>query len=494
MNVNLTAQSLKKQHGSISILGALSIVLALSTAGTMIEYGNAKLLDRELDNYARDVAAVALRSELAITKNMKDRAITDATVSSILNTAAFSLPNPEDSGAAFDLEKKITFGNIVNNQFIPLETYASNPKASDEFIEFSAVAVELWSEAKGFSVIPGTPRIFIPSGKAIYGLSQESVESPDIAACFCDKRYEMCLVSDMAGVPASFPGSVGAVGSPARKNYCEYGHVDSHPANVNKTKYPSVPLAPQWIGKDRSGNEILVDTSTVLPDAFSKVLNHEPLKVNKGDDPFSKNYWDFWMLKWFFGGNNYYVRDWDGTTLKRSDSYDNGYEYSGDYFYDGWDKKIMVHGYFYVGRKGTCVMGTTAANVPNISGGLANINNVASSTSASEVVRCLSYEKTVGTTSVTKSCGFNPACWFSNPFGTYETTANVTGYAQQSCIDFNSNEKTRMNFFQWMMSLFFSPFTDVDTSYKQLDCSIQKMRYFSIKIPFLGGGFTWQIQ
>jgi hypothetical protein len=496
-------QRLKNQRGSITLLGVSSIVVALFGLGEVVELGNAKMLERQLDRYVTELAPVALRTELALTENMPDRkGYTERYVDDILESAGMSMPErdsekPTNEGA--NLKTKLTFGNMEGDEFVPLDSaFVANPKASDEYIKFSAVAVELWSDVKAYSVIPGTPAIFTPSGKAIYGISEADTESPDIANCFCDKRYEMCLVSDTAGVTADFPGNVGTDGSADRKNYCEYGHVDSHPGDSNKTKYPSVPLAPQWIGKDRAGDEILVDISEILPISFATVLNQEPLKVIGGDDPFSNNYWNFWDFKWIFGGADYYARNLQGDVLKRSDSYDGANE--DDYLWSGrWNRswnKMQVDGYFYVGRTGTCVSGTTASDVPNVSGGLADINNVVTSTSVSEVSRCLSYEKVIGSKTVTKSCpgGFKGMfCRAKHWSGSYTETTNVTGYAQQSCVDFNSNETTRMNFFQWMMSLFFSPFTNIDTSYKQLDCSVQKMRFFSIKIPFLGGGFKWQI-
>lgn len=495
MNVS---KLIKKQRGAISLLGAASIALSLFSFTEVLEFGNAKILDRELDNYARSMASVALRTELAITQNMS-KDLTETTVTALISSIGMTQPNPDNADAAFDIEKKMTFGNMVDGKFVPLTSHASNPKASDTFIEFSAVAFELWSTAKGYSILPGTSPLFTPSGKAIYALSEEDVNGTDIASCFCDKRYEMCLASDMAGVPIGFPGDVGAVGSAARQNYCEYGHVDSYPGNVNKTKYPSIELGSQWLGKDTlDDGTVLIDFSDAGQKAsFDTVANQEPLEVVSGDDPFSKQRWDFWMLSWFFGRSGYYAKNWDGSTLEDG-GYISGYEAQyeidpGSFF---TPDQVYVDGFFYVGRTGTCVSGTVGADVPNISGGLTDINDVATSTNDPEVVRCLSYEKTVGTSTSEVACNMmemfmNPDCFGD---GMKTVTSNVNGYAQQSCTDFNNNTKTRMNFFQWMMSLFFGPFTNIDTSYQQLDCSIQKMRYFSVKLPFLGGGFTWQIQ
>jgi hypothetical protein len=498
----LKQQRLKYQKGAITLLGAASIGVSLFAFDQVLEFGKVKLLDRKLDNYARDIAVVALRSELAITQNM-DRGITNTTVNDILGQKMVM------AGDGKNLDKKITFGKLINGEFVPCDLYpeeevkctdSSNPRnvSGDEIpADFSMVVVQIWSEANEFYG-------FTPQGRAIYGLDEEDAEGTELANCFCDNRYESCLIAQADNglyvnpptMPLSLSGIMGAPGSETRKNYCEFGYVESHPGDVNKTKYPSVELSPQWLGKDTNddGTKLIdMDNATQLAN-FKIVANQQPLEVDTGVDPFSKNRWDFWMLSWFFGSSGYYAKDWTGHDLKENNSYVSSYKASYALDSDGrsWtEDEVFVDGLFYVGRKGTCVNGTTSSDVPNISGGLTDIKNVAQSTSDPEVSRCLSYKKKVGETTVTKNCGFNPMCWFSNPLGTYQESQSVNGYAQQSCIDFNSNSKTRMNFFQWMMSLFFSPFIDQSESYVHLDCAVKKMRFFTLKLPFIGS-FTWE--
>ncbi|MDA3823535.1 MAG: hypothetical protein PF450_13125, partial [Bacteroidales bacterium] len=118
---------MRKQRGSITLLGVSSIVVSLFAFTQVTEFANAKILDRELDNYAREVASVALRSELSITKAMIDEGktgITSTTVSNILRTIGMTLPDPSDDSIAFNLERKITFGKFkADGSFESCEDY-----------------------------------------------------------------------------------------------------------------------------------------------------------------------------------------------------------------------------------------------------------------------------------------------------------------------------------------------------------------------------------
>jgi hypothetical protein len=487
---------LKKQRGSITLLGVASIGVTMFAFGSVVDYGNAKILDRELDHYALDVATVALRSELALTINMDGTVVdsvtgdaldrltyTSNTVDNVLSSAGMSLPVLAQPDKAVNLEKRLTFGNIVNNVFVALPAgVASNPKGSDDFIEFSAVAVQLKSEA-------GSSFGLTPQGKAIYGLPEEVANGTDITDCFCDSRYQSCLtaVPDMAlypNVPTPDPvvtlaTIMGAANSPDRKNYCDYGYVQSQViGDSTKSKFPSVELSPQWIGKTADGAIPLIDAAelTAPSSSYKVIANQQPLFVQPGDNPFPTKTWSFWDFSWGDSSSNYYARNWDGAVYENGDI-TNSLE--APYYFAGWPNSgsVKVDGYFYVGRKAICTAGTTAGNAPGLDLALGYDNS-----SAAGVQRCLSYGKT---STIPIDCGMDFACIMAIMMGGSSTETVIDGYSQQSCINFNSNVKTKMNFFQWMMSLFFGSISSVDTSYKQLDCSVKKMQSFNISI------FNW---
>ncbi|BCN93964.1 hypothetical protein THMIRHAM_17490 [Thiomicrorhabdus immobilis] len=489
---------LQKQRGSISLLGALSIATALSGVFTVMELGNKMIMERNFNNYAQALAPVALRTELALTE---DNIATEGDkVREVIGDFLSKLGHTLDG----DVSLNITFGNMktvpaysytdpktnltytITEEFEPLTEYESNPRSGQDAdgkpIQFSAVALELVESS------PTGLLGFHPKGQAIYGISEEDANSTDMADCFCDKRYDMCLSADMSAVPATFPGNIGAPGSVDRQNYCEYGYVESHPGNVDKTKYPSVELSSQWLGKVEEGSTELVDINdSSQMDNYDIVAAQQPLEVVSGVNPFPTKTWNFWSLLWGTSSADYYVKNWDGSTLEKNDSYDNGFETTGDYLYHkvalfGFllpqDKEVYVDGYFYVGRTGVCVDGTDATDVPNITGALADMTDGPKNSTDAEVQRCLSYETTLGSTSSTTdvtTCMFFGCCCTTT---SVTTTTNIDGYAQQSCKDFNRTPSTRLNFFQWMMSLFFSPFIDWQTSYQQLDCGVKKMKTY----------------
>jgi hypothetical protein len=165
-------KKLRKQRGSITLLGIGSIVLSLFAFNQVTEFANAKILDRELDNYALDLATVALRSELAITKEGIDTGAmsvtqTTTTVNEILGMAkqyTSGYKNKEgEEPKEVNLAAKITFGNFdKDGAFVPLESDSNNPKAAKEPPDFSAVALQLTSSHNFHS--------YVPQGKAIYGL------------------------------------------------------------------------------------------------------------------------------------------------------------------------------------------------------------------------------------------------------------------------------------------------------------------------------------
>ncbi len=68
-------------------------------------------------------------------------------------------------------------------------------------------------ESGASSLLP----FFRPVGRAIYGLSASDIDSPDMASCYCDARYNACLVAEETH------SVMGAPNSGDRKRYCETG-------------------------------------------------------------------------------------------------------------------------------------------------------------------------------------------------------------------------------------------------------------------------------
>ncbi len=445
-------QRLRKQRGSITLLGVASIVLSLFAFTQVTEYVNAKILDRELDNYARDVASVALRSELAITSGMDNKQITGQTVDDLL--AQLSMYTASDGTNTANLTKTITFGNfavalICNSTdpvvrkgcFIPLVSGANNPKNLDPVPDFSAVAVQLSSTDSFYN--------YTPQGKALYGLSETNTKTD--SGCYCKNRYNSCVsidltTADLAALPTAEAVAVAVKGSDARKNYCRFGFTDSKISNLSQTKYPHLQLEDPWVGRPPSTSVNMFDffsTSASGSDAaLYTILNHQPLAVVDGEDPFgsggsgcfclpsssselfayqkttavfetnditpSANISDYRCLK--SGIISSSVRDCS------SSSYNN--------------RDVLLSDSVYVGYEGVCV----------------------AATSALDASRCLSYDD-----------------------------SGTTRY--DSCLDIERNGAATLNFFQRMMAFFFGPFLNWERSYEALNCEMQKMQY--------KGGFFW---
>ncbi|WP_321325657.1 hypothetical protein [Thiomicrorhabdus sp.] len=435
---------LYKQRGAVSILGAAAIALGLFGFDQVLQYGNAKILDRELDNYARTVANVALRSELAITKAGIDAGTMSADQTSIVVDDLLNQVNmyatATDSKAA-NLYKEITFGNLdENGKFVALSSDANNPKAAQTPPYFSAVAVQLWSTESFYT--------FTPQGKAIYGLSS-SDQNAD-SSCYCKNRYTACLdmdltSADLAPIPAADAALIAVKGSDERKNYCNYGYTPSQASNLNKTKYPWAQFDDGWIGREPDTVNFFMFYSKGYSDAaFSKILEHKPLAINDGEDPLYKTGGMFSamlsMMSLFMPGSSLDEKlayEQDQSKLKKSDissspDFDN-YRCSNSWSvkscssFSSWSNpEVVLDDSFYIGYKGTCVPSTNKAN--------------------SDMSRCLSY----------------------NDSGTER---------YESCLDISRRSSMHMNFFQRMMSFFFGPILDWERSYEGLDCEMKKMKY-----------------
>jgi hypothetical protein len=476
-----------KQRGSITLLGALTIFTALSGVYTMMELGNKMIMDRNFDNYAEALAPVALRTELALTQAMIDAGEGDK-VNTVMAGFLDKLGHTLDS----DITVKVIFGTmetldppknytdpktsltyVLHAEFVPVapEFNASNPKLGlaegQEPPEFSAVAIEL-TESDPSGLLG-----FHPKGRGVFGIPPSEVASADMSACFCESRYDTCLVADFSTV-SGFPGNLGAIGSADRKNYCEYGYVSSQQEGV--AKFPSVMLYSQWLGKTIADDgTALIDKSDPVQLAnYQTVVKQKPLYVEPGVNPFENNTGSS-MCSCSAGTTDFIASKWNGDVYTKNDvpvAYQNS-SLPPEYFYGSssccnTNADVWVDDYIYVGRTGVCIGGTTPTDVPNVSGGLSDPSLVTTNSSDKEVQRCLSYETAVATTT---PCG-------SFESGCVDGFSSVTGYAQQSCRDFNSKAKARLSFFEWMMSLFFGGLTDWNTSYQQLDCGIKKMQTY----------------
>lgn len=538
-----------KQRGSITLLGALTIFTALSGVYSVIELGNKMIMDRNFDNYAEALAPVALRTQLALTQGMTGKeGKVNIEMARLLSQLGHTMGDDGDitvnikfgTMEALDSLQKYTDPKTdlvytLTEEFVPLANNPSNPLKGlnlnldlkpadrDELPKIGAIAIELVESN------PSGLLGFHPKGQAVYGISQADAASTDIADCFCDSRYDSCLVADLSGVPlggvgpGDFLGDVGTPSKPAigeneavppsdaRRNYCEYGYVESQYTGF--TKFPSVALSSQWLGKvEADGTPLIVLTDAAQLNSFETVVRQEPLYVKPGINPFKTRTFSFWTFSWFGSSDNYYADWWydrgmlgGGSTYKEFDvpsDYRSNYSFSG-----GFSSKAKVDGYFYVGRTGVCVAGTTATDVPNISGGLDDLSTGAKNYNDEEVKRCLSYYKDpLGSTTSTadepvncvKTCSGGSTysfggCGFMSGETVIETCDYVpvttstpySGYAQQSCRDFNRAPAASMNFFEWMMSMFFGGSTDFTASYVKLGCGIKKMKSFSkFSFPF----------
>lgn len=460
----------KLQRGAISLLAAGTIALSLTTFNQVLEYTNAKILDRELDNYARDIAAVALRSELAITKNMPNKAITSTTVDNILAGVGQFTSSDETKGQIQNLTATITFGNFdKDGNFKALESNMHNPRAADVEmpLEFSAVAVQLSAKEKFMGV-------FRPEGKALYGMSLESTEAD--SGCYCKNRYSACLdmeftATDLASLSDAQASAVLVKGSDARKNYCRYGSTKEKPGSPSTTKYPWSPFDDGWIGRVPKTVKVFRFYTEGYDDAvFSKILEQKPLVITDGNDPlyetggFMTSFKEVMSKMPFMGmftSVDYkyaYIDDSSGGFMKGGNyltKRDISSSIQGDYrcekglfrsaivgCNDGGfmtnSRKSVLNDSFYIGYQGTCVANTTPENIA--------------------LGRCLGYSETTS-----KGLGKNKV-----------TTTNEYF---ESCLEIERRSTISMNFFERMMAFFLGPILNWERAYEGLDCEMKKMHY-----------------
>lgn len=422
---------LKNQKGSISILGAGAIFVGLFGFSSMIEFANAKILDRELDNHAKVVAMEALRSELAISKQALDDGSISSNQTDLYTNRILKDGVRLDSSEGGNLDKIITFGNFdVNGNFVALTESASNPKALENVPDFSAVAVQLISKDSFMGV-------YTPQGRALYGLPKNEADSD--SGCFCKNRYQTCLVSDLNVSEA------GGVDSVQRKNYCNYGMTESKVNNANETKYPYIKFNDAWVGRPPTTvNFWMFYSQNYDGEAFDDVLKNKSVMVTNGDDPLENtsgwmSMMSSFMSSWFGGSgadlpsrmqNEQKQEKRDLVSSIRSDYI---CEKPGFFMmpktYLSCDSAsnsndVVLNDKVYIGYQGTCVSGSS-----DLSTG-----------------RCLSYTES------------------SND-------------RFESCLEIERRSSISMNFFQRMMAFFMGPWLNWERSYEGLDCEVKKMRY-----------------
>jgi len=370
-----------QQRGFISLIGALSLAVGVSGFYLTMELGDKMISQSNFDNYAQALAPVVLRSEIAITQTMVEQGEgykSNAVVSEFLQKVGY------DVGTEVDVT--IKFGNMrqqptswtdpktniiyqIEEQFIPLnedgysEQVAANPKAhsagSTSPVLFSAVSIEIKDKTGVLA--------FKPVGRAIYGLPTQQQDSGEIGGCFCKNRFNACLQApiDTNGYPADLADLI----DNHRQNYCEYGYVPQKPGQT-QTYYPAIELSSQWLGLQEKDSRTLITADDQAN--FATVNQQKPLWVEQGMNPFPSYYWDFWTRQWRAvpSDKTLWAKTHDGDILSFNNSA-NGYPafkktliwpFPPMYKYD-----IKTHGYFYVGRQGSCIVGTDASNVPNIS-------------------------------------------------------------------------------------------------------------------------------
>lgn len=444
-------QKLKRQRGSISLLGALSIVAGLSGVYTVMELGNKMIMDRNFDNYAQAIAPVVLRTELALTQAMIENGEGDAARNAAKEMLK-SLGHEVDSDVTLDIQ----FGNMValdspatytNNgitytyteEFVPVSFNPSNPKVglSEGQLppDFSVVSVEI-VESSSISFLPD----FRPQGRALYGLSEADINTPDMASCFCDTRYDQCV-----SAPRKAGGLGDLMGNPdtkSREKYCEYGAAPSSggpfSAFFGKAKYSevdSIKFSPQWVGTPYDASEG-GNATDQLSASWTTVMRDEPMSIASGKNPFPEASWDAANASWLVGDTPFV------------------YEKTNCTFFGCKTTSQNVSGDFYMGRSGVCADGGIMTAMMSMFTGNTNCSRYTANVN-------LKYEFAAPIENVmTKLIG--------------ATGANQHYY---SCRDFSGITKARAGFFQIMMRMFTSPIVSWEKSYQTSSCAVKKMKW-----------------
>ncbi|MBD3611929.1 MAG: hypothetical protein HUJ13_05900 [Hydrogenovibrio crunogenus] len=422
----------EKQKGSISLLGAMAMVASFSAFYLVMEMGNKMIEDRNFTNYAKSLAPIALRTELAITRAMVEQG-TAKTSQDVVNEYLSQLGLT--TGGSFSIT--LTFGNMESSgnggvdTFKALSSNAESPKmsvaAGENPAVFSAIKVVLEDT--------GGLLNFHPKGTAVYGLSSDTKDSGNVASCYCDVRYEACLLAD----PGADAGIMGNIGSDKRQTYCEYGFAPVKSSWVSESaKYSSVNLSPQWVGKayeNQASGTATDETST----AWLTVQANKPIYISNGVNGFPLASWDAATTSW--------VTPAEPLIGKTTGSFSH------------WED---ANGFFYVGRSATCA---------HPSGGFFSMfSGMMDWFSGGGTDDCLVY---TGDLNYTRD-------YPTVLKGFLDLVASSTGSNEYlySCRDFVGIKEVRGGFIQWFTRLWTSPFVDWTQSYGETGCVSRKMSWF----------------
>lgn len=212
-----------KQRGGLYLIMAGLIVILMSGALFVHEMGAKMVMQANLETYAKEIARVALKNELTITKEALESGDFTATVDRV---------DAIISGLGYDgtLDVSYVFGNRnANGEFFALtfpNPIPENPRGEvaldmDEPPIFSAIEVSLELN-RDFAL--NRFENFRPRTTVVYGLEG--------TLSFCELRYQLCVSDTQA--PTNIAGLPNSL---ARSNYCKYGHV---PRDGSRPKYANI--------------------------------------------------------------------------------------------------------------------------------------------------------------------------------------------------------------------------------------------------------------
>ena len=513
---------LSRQKGMMSLVAAGVILTALSGLDMVMELGDKMVLKQALNNHAQAIAPTLLRAELALTQKMVDtgQGVLPEQLAQQMLSGVDLKPG--------DYQLTLTYGRMVadertwtdpktgvtlklHERFVPCNAYVkegvdsrncsdpAHPKAglaqNETPVPFDAISVEIRDTTGILN--------FHPVGRAIFGLPASATNDGDLGTCFCNNRYEACLKVPLdTTLPLSLQQLMGQPDTSQRKNYCDFGLAPSvtDGNGVTWSKYPTVPISAQWLGKTEARDETgfirkLMASADMA--TYQRAKDNLPIQVVQAN-PFPDYFYNLWTGQWnkLPWDKRFYALEHDGDVMRRRDvtrSLRGDYAYREGFISSPWDK-VYANGWFYVGRKGTCIADTTAADVPKISATvddpaqLPTFDNTqglffffssemdypyVGENVQNEIRRCLSYKGKVGNEWATLF-GVMPI-----PF----THRNKYAYFQNSCVDYARQKATRVTFFQWMIMSWTWPFIDWTRQYQALDCTTRKMRWY--------GWFHW---